>query len=342
LEEDEEQSVVVIPRGRPHRKLRKGDVVEVRPAAEILATLDDKGCLDGVPFMPEMLQHVGCRFAVDARVERACDTIGYSGARKMADAVLLGDLRCDGTGHDGCQAGCRLYWKEAWLRRVGEEPGERQSEQRESPLGDAHATLADLSRATATVTREGSPIYRCQATEFVRATTSMGWFDPRSFINEVTCGNVGIVQFLRVTTRLVLEESARRLRIFRDPVRPRGDGDAGSRPDQKPLNLKAGDLVQVRTQSEIESTLEASLKNRGLLFDREMVPYCGETRRVLARVDRFIDDRTGKMIELKSDCVILDGAYCRGYVSRGRWFCPRQIYSFWRESWLRPYDDRAQ
>jgi hypothetical protein len=36
--------------------LRVGELVEVRNAAEILATLDDKGELHALPFMPEMLQ----------------------------------------------------------------------------------------------------------------------------------------------------------------------------------------------------------------------------------------------------------------------------------------------
>ena len=40
----------------------------------------------------------------------------------MRDTVYLEDLRCDGSGHGGCQAGCRIYWKEAWLRRVDGEP----------------------------------------------------------------------------------------------------------------------------------------------------------------------------------------------------------------------------
>jgi hypothetical protein len=35
--------------------LKVGDVVEVRSAAEILATLDENGALDSMPFMPEML-----------------------------------------------------------------------------------------------------------------------------------------------------------------------------------------------------------------------------------------------------------------------------------------------
>ncbi len=98
--------------------LRRGDVVVLRSPLEILETLDDSGALDGVPFMPEMLAYFGRRFTVSARVERACDTIEKSGARRMPDTVMLDDLRCDGSGHEGCQAGCRLYWREAWVRRV--------------------------------------------------------------------------------------------------------------------------------------------------------------------------------------------------------------------------------
>ncbi len=47
------------------------------------------------------------------------------------------------------------------------------------------------------------------------------------------------------------------------------------------------------------------------------------------------------MIELSSDCLILEGVVCSGDHSRGRWFCPRQIYPYWREAWLRPVDDEA-
>ena len=44
----------VMPSGGD-RPLRPGDIVELRPAAEILATLDESGALDNMPFMPEML-----------------------------------------------------------------------------------------------------------------------------------------------------------------------------------------------------------------------------------------------------------------------------------------------
>ena len=92
--------------------------MEVRPAQHILESLDSSGALEGVPFMPEMLSYVGRRFRVEARMERACDTISPGGTRRMPETVLLDDLRCDGSAHGGCQAGCRLYWKEAWLQRV--------------------------------------------------------------------------------------------------------------------------------------------------------------------------------------------------------------------------------
>ena len=98
--------------------LRRGDVVELRPPPEILATLDADASLDAVPFMPEMLQYAGRRMTISHRVEKFCDTISSTGSRRMRDTVYLDDLRCDGSGHGGCQAGCRIYWKEAWLRRV--------------------------------------------------------------------------------------------------------------------------------------------------------------------------------------------------------------------------------
>src|SRR5512132_446356 len=102
------------------RMLKPGDVVEVRSPAEILSTLDSDASIDSMPFMVEMLQYSGKRFTVSHRVEKICDTVsgGPPNSRRMRDTVLLDDLRCDGSAHGGCQAGCRIYWKESWLRRV--------------------------------------------------------------------------------------------------------------------------------------------------------------------------------------------------------------------------------
>jgi hypothetical protein len=69
-------------------------------------------------------------------------------------------------------------------------------------------------------------------------------------------------------------------------------------------------------------------------FDVEMMAYCGRTFRVLSRVEKIINDKNGKVIHLASDCIILEGAWCGGCLSRDRMFCPRALYPFWREIWL--------
>ena len=42
--------------------LRTGDWVEVKSALEILESLDGDGTLDGLPFMPEMMDYCGRQF----------------------------------------------------------------------------------------------------------------------------------------------------------------------------------------------------------------------------------------------------------------------------------------
>src|SRR5262245_35615858 len=98
--------------------LRVGDWIEVRSRDEILSTLDERGCLDSLPFMPEMLKYCGKRFRVYRSAHKTCDTIKEYKIRRMTNAVHLEGLRCDGEAHGGCQAGCLLFWKEAWLKPI--------------------------------------------------------------------------------------------------------------------------------------------------------------------------------------------------------------------------------
>ena len=97
-----------------------GDWVEIRSEAEILRSLDQHGQLDGLPFMPEMLKYCGQRFQVWKRAHKTCDTVNKTGGRRMTSAVHLQELRCDGQAHGGCQAGCLLYWKDAWVKPVSD------------------------------------------------------------------------------------------------------------------------------------------------------------------------------------------------------------------------------
>ncbi len=313
--------------------MKAGDIVQLRPPSEILATLDDDGCFDGLPFMPELLRYFGRSYTVEAQVGRACDTISRTGVRRLANTVLLDDLRCDGTGHDGCQAGCRIYWKEAWLRpAAADEPVQ-------APVPDDLAQLQSVV-ARGVHSRESTPevpVFRCQATELLRASEPVGWFNFRSLLGELTSGNQPLFRWVAVMARIVVEEIGKRLHLFDD--RPFQASElTGPSPAPATPSLRSGQLVQVRSKNEIASTLAASGRNRGLWFDREMLPYCGQRARVKRRVERFIDEKTGRMVELATDAYILDGVVCEGHRSDGRWFCPRAIYPWWREAWLEPVD----
>jgi hypothetical protein len=314
--------------------MRSGDLVELRPPAEILATLDTNGCTGGLPFMPEMLAFYGRRLEVSARVERACDTQTWSGTRRLENTVTLNDLRCDGSGHDGCAARCRLFWREAWLRRVD---GDSRQVLPHVTADPGYAELERVARVGATRSSETSEkVYRCQATELLNASHNVRWWSPVSLVREVSCGNVGLRRFVSVLALAVADRARKRRRRLKLANVERAS-DAASAAH---CSLSIGQCVRVRSREEISRTLDSSGKTRGLHFDfPEMAPYCGKTAPVLATVDRFIDEGSGRMIELKSDAYILRGFACSGDHAPKRWFCPRGIYAWWRESWLEPVED---
>jgi hypothetical protein len=316
--------------------LLPGDAVVVRSAREILGTLDAEGTCDAMPFMPEMVPFLGKRLTVSKRAQKVCDTIQYTGSRRLEDTVLLDDLRCNGAAHDGCQAECRLYWKEAWLRPVAAE------DLSAGPAGTAEEIRALQARLAPHV-REGEDggavLYRCQATDLLRCTTRYALWEPGQYMRELTSGNVEPGRFTRVFGRALVWESKRKLGLL--PVVHLSGSRKEPSPDQT-LGLRPGDWVEVKSRAELKETLTPEGRNRGLWFDWEMEKYCGGRYRVRSRVTRFIDDRNRRMVVLKTDAVTLDGVTCTGNYSSRRWFCPRAVYPYWRESWLKKIEAPAE
>jgi hypothetical protein len=175
----------------------------------------------------------------------------------------------------------------------------------------------------------------------------MQWWDPRQYVRDVRSGNVGFTEVLRAAafrTFLFVLHHGRGYRLKLDLYRrwqawrggtpfPYYRGELEKTP-RATLDLQAGELVRVKSQAEILKTVNGRNRNHGLSFDAEMVRYCGQVFRVLARVERVIEERTGKMIPLSKDCIILDGVVCQSEYSDKRLFCPRKLYPFWREIWL--------
>jgi len=342
-------------------KLRVGDWVEVRSKEEILSTLDANGCLDDMPFMPEMFAFCGKRFQVYKRAHKTCDTVFPIRGRRVNRAVHL-DTRCDGSFHGGCQAGCMIFWKDAWLTPLGPEYSGHAAASPHvfDPSGRARVPSvacneADILAHTTLPGYESTPTYVCQATRLPYASSRLEWWDLRQYFEDYASGNVslwriacGAAYFMFLFLSRAGIGLGRPIRWLYDHLHflwhgspyPRRNGTipAGEPTPVESLNLEPGELVRIKPYKEILQTLNTSNRNRGLYFDAEEVPYCGSTHRVLRRVERIVNERTGKMQIMKVPCVILDSVICEGRYSECRLFCPRSIYSYWREIWLERVD----
>jgi hypothetical protein len=336
------------------RKLKVGDWVEVRSKEDILRTLDGKGQLDGMPFMPEMFEFCGKRFQVYKRAHKTCDPDFKS--RRIQNAVHL-EARCDGRAHGGCQAGCLIFWKEAWLRSISED----MSTGARSPRAP-HSELHNIASAAAYpesvvwdhvqvpgASGEASS-YLCQATQ-VQYEQPLAWWDIRQYAEDYWSGNVSLWRLFSGTVYSMYYNLSQAgiglgpaMRWVYSKVHPIWRGTAWPRksgliPEGQPtpaaaLNLQPGELVRVKLHEEILRTVNTASRNRGLWWDAELVPYCGGTYRVLARVTNVIDEKTGKMQVMKNPCIVLDTVVCRASYSACRLFCPRSTYAYWREIWL--------
>jgi hypothetical protein len=336
-------------------RYRTGDLVEVRSKEQILATLDEQGSLDGLPFMPEMFQFCGKRFRVRAVAHKTCETARQTWkGRRLRAAVHLDDLRCDGSAHGGCEAACTLFWKDSWLKPVVHDATAI------SANGKPHALVCseDLLELNTRLEAhsDGEEIcYACQATRLYDATGPLAWWDLRHYWLDVVTGNHSAKRVLKVIWLASLRNLWRVIRYvplvrnayvgFNNWMHCRLTGRSAPYPfkSEKPLartptgrlDLKPGELVRVKSKSEIEETLDAKGMNRGLWFDpEEMAPHCGGTYRVRSCVTRIIDEMTGKMRHMKQPCIILEGVVCQGEYARCRLNCPRAIPSYWRELWL--------
>lgn len=315
-------------------RFRKGELVRVRGVEEILSTLDEDGTVDGVVFMPEMLQFAGREYRVRASAHKTCD--GAAEIRTMDKTVHLDGLRCDGSAHDGCQAACPLFWREEWLTRASEP-------QRAASPGTEEAASASLAATTRRIDESGDTVYRCQATDVRRASRPLSQLDPRQYVRDLATRNITPRVFLvglavhafKKLQQLTERVLPPRLRLFGGRPYPfyQGTGTGERTPI---VDVAPGQLVDIRTKDEIMPTLGPDNRNRKMWFDAEMLPFCG-TRAVVDRhVQRIIDEKSGKMMKL-SDCVVLDNVVCQGIYHR---FCPRELDVYWRSAWLRPRDSR--
>jgi len=235
----------------------------------------------GVP-EPEMLRFCGRRFQILKRAHKTCDGTAPR-SRRLARAVHL-DTRCSGEAHGGCQAGCLLFWKEAWLRPVEHGAGTTRNA---AERGEGSGSEFPRNDLLANVYRQqgDSLRYVCQATQIRTASTMLHWWDLRQYFEDLQSGNVSLWRLMCGCAGAICLAVGRAWTGFELPVRwlfdhfhslwkgnpfpyRTGTIPKGQRTPVSTLQLQRGELVRVRSLAEIEQTLDTAGKNRGLYFDR--------------------------------------------------------------------------
>jgi len=53
-------------------------------------------------------------------------------------------------------------------------------------------------------------------------------------------------------------------------------------------------MVRVKSFEAILNTIDETYKNRGMIWDAEMVPYCGGVYRIRNRIGQIIDEKLAR------------------------------------------------
>ena len=327
-------------------RLKVGDRVRVRSQAEILATLDQRGCLQGLPFMPQMLDACGKEFRVTKRAHKLCDTVHGTGGRRLLGAVLLDDLRCDGRMHGGCEMECMIVWKDAWLERVDDD-----GQPRTAPPTPPSPQLIDLVVANTRPADKqvgSTAVYACQATEMPAATTRLSVWSMGQYVEDYSSGNASLRQIASVLLFLVYDSIASAgiglgsfMRWLYEAFQEggslypnlRGKLQKNGRTPACSLGVQPGERVTVKSHAAVLETVTEDLVNRGMGFHPVMTAHCSKSFVVEKRLQRIMNEKTGQVMELKNPCLTLEGAACDGRYTKPL-LCPRGMAPYWREVWL--------
>lgn len=310
-------------------RLKAGDLVVVRSPKEIFNTLDANGTLDNLPFMPEMLEFCGKHFTVLNRVVQSTidgaflsqHTESFVREFHNNDVVTLRGVRCSGQDHDSCQRACAVFWKEAWLKRADGDESSYGPSTREHP----RQNLDDFSPLLKT--KMDSRRYFCQSSEFLKATRHLSSMQRiKKCFAAVAAGNItawGMANRLLVWVRWKMH-----YKFLGEHV----SGTLDKTPTEA-LGLKPGDLVQIKSLSEIVATLNKHGRNRGLHFGADQRAFSGRRYRVRNRADNFIAEGTGEM-KYFQNTVMLEDVLCDSacFAFGG---CYRSDLLYWREIWLK-------
>lgn len=99
--------------------LKAGDLVEIKPLSEIVATLNKDGRNRGLHFSADQRPFCGGRYRVQSRTDNFIAE-GTGEMKHFQNTVMLEDVLCDSAyfAFGGCYRADLLYWREIWLRKI--------------------------------------------------------------------------------------------------------------------------------------------------------------------------------------------------------------------------------
>lgn len=298
-----------------------GDDVEVRSWAEIRATLDAQGCLDGLPFMPEMLAMCGRRARVFRCAHRIFDYRKTRRMRHLNGVVLLVGAVCDGSSHGDCDAACHTIWKADWLRRI---PRTKHSVRKPPAALQSNPAIDTGILLTGTQ----PPRYVCQLTQLNNASRPIGNWSVANFVRPLVAGNVTLLAFVVgwLTHLFNVVQQKRGGVGF-----PEFETGPPGRQSDDVLPLKPGDRVLVKSPAEIRATLNDQMIHRGLGFEEDMLKHCGHRYFVQSEIRRLVDIVSGELRTMRTPAYILRDVHFSGERQQ---FNAQYEPLFWRSVWL--------
>ena len=201
------------------------------------------------------------------------------------------------------------------------------------------------------------PLYKCQAVQLPFATQPLPRWALRQYLEDCQSGNVRISQILSSLFVLLIQDLAESglgfgsaLRFIYDTIQRMRGGPPypfrrGRIPAKNPTpsvntNVQVGELVRIKKYEDILETVNDQLSNRGMTFHPEMATHCGKTFRVSQRLKKIMNEKTGQLMVLKNECLILEGMQCVGFFAKPI-YCPRASFPYWREIWLERIPDHS-
>lgn len=272
-----------------------------------------------------MIRYLGKQVRVKRWVNNVCfQQAGQVVFGELPDTVVLDTDRCDGQDFGGCQMACPLLWKTKWLANENTSKKENGLDRQLRSVSnhiDAEQELLKIAEANVQ-SKQGGENYCCQATQLHEIASPRSKTDFRQYKNEINLNRVAVSSMASSFCSGMLSR-----------IKGTNKGVVGrlAKTPTVDLQLNLGEVVRVKSKLEIVATLDTHGKNRGLWFDPVMLRYCGQTLKVSKRVNRIVDESSGRLVQMKTPSIVLDDLHCQ---PSDRRFCSRLLHLFWREIWL--------